>query len=34
MIEHGTISRKDLDLFVTLDSVDDAFEYMIKNMQK
>ena len=34
MIKHGTISREDLDLFVIIDSVDDAFEYMINNMQK
>jgi len=34
MIEQGTISRKDLDLFVIIDLVDDAFEYLIKNMQK
>jgi len=34
MIKLGTISRKDLDLFVIVDSVDEAFEYMVKNMQK
>jgi len=34
MIKLGTISRKDLNLFVIIDSVDEAFEYMVKNMQK
>ena len=34
MIKRGTISRKDLDLFVIIDSVDEAFEYLVKNMQK
>lgn len=34
MIELGTISREDLDLFVILDSVEEAFKYMVKNMQK
>ena len=34
MIDNKTISRSDLKLFVTLDSVDDAFAYLIKNMQK
>ncbi len=34
MIENNTISRKDLNLFVTLDSVDDAFDYLVKNMQR
>jgi len=34
MIDNKTISQSDLKLFVTLDSVDDAFAYLIKNMQK
>ena len=34
MIENKTISRSALTLFVTLDSVDDTFDYLIKNMQK
>ena len=34
MIENNTISRKDLNLFVTIDSVDDAFDYLVKNMQR
>ena len=34
MIKQGTISRKDLDLFVILDDVDSSFDYLVKNMQK
>ena len=34
MIENKTISRSALKLFVTLDSVDDTFDYLVKNMQK
>ena len=34
MIKHKTISRSDLKLFVTLDSVDKTFDYLVKNMQK
>ena len=34
MIENKTISRSALKLFVTLDSVDDALDYLTKNMQK
>ena len=34
MIENKVISRSDLDLFVILDSVDETFEYLTKNMQK
>ena len=34
MIKHKTISKEDLDLFVMLDSVDDAFDYLVKNMWK
>ena len=34
MISNNVISRSDLDLFVILDSVDEAFKYLIKNMQK
>ena len=34
MIENKTISKSALTLFVTLDSVDDTFDYLVKNMQK
>ena len=34
MIENKTISRSALKLFVTLDSADDTFDYLVKNMQK
>ena len=34
MIENETISRKDLDLFVIIDTIDDAYNYLIKNMKK
>jgi len=34
MLEHGTISKEDLNLFVVLDSIDETFEYLTKNMQK
>ena len=34
MISNKVISRSDLGLFVTLDSVDEAFSYLTKNMQK
>ena len=34
MIENKTISRSALKLFVTLDSVDDTFDYIVNNMQK
>ena len=34
MIENKTISRSALNLFVTLDSVDDVFDYLVQNMKK
>ena len=34
MIENKTISRSDLNLFVTIDSIDEAFDHLVKNMQK
>ena len=34
MISNKVISRSDLKLFVILDSVDDTFDYLVKNMQK
>ena len=34
MIENKTISKSALNLFVTLDSIDDTFDYLVKNMQK
>ena len=33
MIENKTISISDLKLFVTLDTVEEAFDYLVKNMQ-
>ena len=32
LVEHKVISRSDLDLFVILDTVDETFEYLKKNM--
>jgi predicted Rossmann-fold nucleotide-binding protein len=34
MVDNKTISSEDLDLFVTLDSIDEAYDYLINNMQK
>ena len=34
MISNNVISSSDLKLFVILDSVDETFDYLIKNMQK
>jgi len=34
MIENKTISKSDLKLFVMLDTVNDAFDYLVKEMQK
>ena len=34
MIENKTISRSDIELFVILDSVEETFDYLVKNMQK
>ena len=34
LIEVGTISKEDLKLFIIQDSVNDTFDYLIKNMQK
>jgi len=34
MIENKTISKSDLKLFVTLDSVEEAFDYLVQNMKK
>ena len=34
MIESKTISRADLNLFVLIDTVEEAFDYLINNMQK
>ena len=33
MIENKTISKEDLDLFTTLDTIDETFAYLINNMQ-
>jgi uncharacterized protein (TIGR00730 family) len=32
LVEHGTISPEDLDLFFSTDSVDDAFDYLVKEL--
>lgn len=32
LVEYGTISRKDLDLFLLTSSVDDAFEYITSSL--
>ena len=34
MISNKVISRSDLGLFVIMDSIDEAFSYLTKNMQK
>ena len=34
LIEAGTISKEDLKLFIIKDSVNDTFNYLVKNMQK
>ena len=34
LIEAGTISKEDLNLFVIKNSVNDTFDYLMKNMQK
>lgn len=34
LIEAGTISKEDLNLFIIKDSVNDVFDYLVKNMQK
>ena len=34
MLEYGTISKEDLDLFVIIDDVDEAFDYLTNNMQQ
>jgi hypothetical protein len=34
LIEAGTISKEDLNLFIIKDSVNDTFDYLVKNMQK
>ena len=33
LIDNGTISESDLDLFVVIDSVEEAYTYLINNMQ-
>ena len=33
MIEMGTISKEDLNLFVIHDDTDESFDYLINNMQ-
>ena len=34
MLEYGTISKEDLDLFVIIDDVDEAFAYLTNSMQQ
>ena len=34
LVSNKLISESDLDLFVILDTVDDTFDYLVKNMEK
>ena len=34
LVEFGTISASDLDLFLTTDSVDEAYEYLTTEFEK
>ena len=34
LVSNKLISKSDLDLFVILDTVDDTFDYLVKNMEK
>ena len=34
MLDAGTMSREDLDLFVILDDVEESYDYLVANMQK
>ncbi|MER3330158.1 MAG: LOG family protein, partial [Candidatus Kapaibacterium sp.] len=34
LLEVGMISEKDLDLFVILDDIDEAFDYVVKGISK
>ncbi len=34
LVEHGTIDAKDLDLFFATDSVDEAFEFIVKELSE
>ena len=34
LIETGVISKEDINLFIIKDSVNDTFDYLVKNMQK
>ena len=34
LVEFGTISASDLDLFLTTDSVDEAYEYLTAELEK
>ena len=33
MVEWGTISEKDLDMFIVTDSVEEAFEYLVREIE-
>ena len=33
MVEWGTISEKDLDMFIVTDSVDEAFDYLVREIE-
>jgi hypothetical protein len=33
MVEEGTISPEDPDLFLLTDSVDEAFDYVVSNLE-
>ena len=34
LVENKVISKKDLSLFIILDSVDETFDYLVDNMEK
>ena len=34
LVSNNVISESDLDLFIVLDSVDEAFDYLISNVEK
>jgi len=34
LVSNKLISKSDLDLFVILDTVDDTFDYLVRNMEK
>ena len=34
LVRHGTVSPEDLNLFYTTDSVDDAYEYLVRELSE